>query len=121
MSTEYDSEAVRGAFKFIKNAESLLVATTLALILWMGTTVYSNSIKLAQLNIQIAQLIDSQKTFNSTNIRLIDGVSTTMNDTLGKIEDNLQTIWPRLREIKERIQHLESLSKSPRAEEPWKY
>ena len=120
MSTEDDTKAA-SAFRFVKNAESILVAMTLALMLWMGTTVYQNSIQLATLNVHIAQLVDSQKLYNVTNAKIIDDVQSSVNAAIARVDEHLSTIWPRLREIKERVQALEAKSADARTNTPWRY
>lgn len=120
MSTEDDTKAA-SAFRFVKNAESILVAMTLALMLWMGTTVYQNSIQLATLNVHIAQLIETQKLFNITNSKVVSGVESSVATAIDSINGHLSTIWPRLREMKERVQALESSTDGKRANTPWRY
>jgi hypothetical protein len=94
----------------LKMAATVLGGILLALTLWLGNSVSGNSISLAQLSVKMDQLIGAQKSANEqarASVRRLDG--------------HLETIWPRLREIKERIQYLESHSGAPKAQERWQY
>lgn len=102
-----DPEEDQSTMKFLRNAETLLVAVILAIILWVGQTTYSNSLALTKLATQVEILVTVQ-TSEIQDLR---------ND-IGRIDQHLNTIWPRLREFKERIQMLESESGKPR--NPWK-
>ena len=121
-----------GALKFLRNAETLLVAVILAIILWVGQTTYNNSIILTKLVTQVDHLVENQNDIGretdvdqlrlEARVSLIAQRAESSIDEMNKrFEERLATIWPRLREIKERTQHLESISKDERASEPWKY
>lgn len=86
-----------GVLAFVRNSEGLLMAVVLAMIMWVGNTTYNNSIILTKVSAQIATYQAGQ----------------------ARIDKHLDSIWPRLREIKERIQHLESLASDPRAAAAW--
>lgn len=104
-----NNAAASTALRFFRNAEGLLVAAMMAIVLWVGSTTYNNSLVLTRLSTQMEILIEGSKDKNNQRDREIE-----------RIDDRLDTIWPRLREIKERIQHLESINPdSTRANKPW--
>lgn len=107
MTGETREDSVLG---FLKNAETLLVAVILAIILWVGQTTYSNSLVLTKLTEKVDHLVNSQSKELSQLQRGLE--------RHGELFD---TIWPRLREMKERIQHLENISKDARSNSPWKH
>lgn len=88
-----------GPLRFLKNAEGMLVAVILAMILWVGQTTYGNSLLLTQISVQLSGVIAAGQATNKET-----------KEDFARIDGHLATIWPRLREIKERVQHLESLS-----------
>ena len=100
-----------GPLRFLKNAEGMLVAIILAMILWVGQTTYGNSILLTTISVQLTGVIAAGQVANKEN-----------KEDFARIDGHLTTIWPRLREIKERVQHLESLSPADSgAKSRWAY
>lgn len=111
MEREKEDVVDNSFLRFLKNAEGLVAAIVLAVLLWTGNTAYNNSITLAQITTQLEYLLVSWETERNVSAKAVERVNT-----------HLDTIWPRLREMKERIQVLEGTHKeNARAQEPWRY
>lgn len=99
-----------GLLSFMRNAEGVTVAVVLAVVLWLGNTTYTNSITLTEMRVVLENIEQRQ----------IEGI----NGLSGRIDEHersFATIWPRLRELKERIQVLESeRPKDARPLAPWR-
>jgi len=102
--TEMDSEVSRR----FRSAETILTALMLAGILWLSNTTYQNTILLTT----IAKDLEYSTSGQSTSIQ-------TLKDEVKRIDKHLDTIWPRLREIKDHIIILEAADTA--TEKPWKY
>jgi len=72
------------------------MALIVALILWLGAQTYSNSLTLTKIETNL--------------VHLVKGSDKSMAELLRDIrvhEKHLDTIWPRLRELKEKMQAME--------------
>ena len=108
--SEEERRSPPGPSEFLKSAQGVMAGLMLLLLAGVGNTTLSNSRLLVQLATQIEFLVKIQ------DKAVIDG-----DRDIVRIEERVATIWPRLRELKERLQHLESVSKDNRAGEPWRY
>ena len=77
---------VDSAVRFLRSAESLLVAVILAVLLWLGQTTYANSILLTRLTTNVEHLL-----MNMANIKA-----------------SSEALVPEIKEIRERVQRLEA-------------
>lgn len=110
-----------GKVDILKTAATILGGILLALTLWLGNSVSSNTITLAQLTIKMDQVLKTQANNTSRVEGLIAESSISHKRSVDRLDGHLSTIWPRLREMKERVQYLESSSALPRAQDKWMY
>ena len=105
----------------LKTAATILGGILLALTTWLGDSVASNTITLAQLTIKMDQVLETQVSNTARVEGLIAETSLMHKRNVDRLDGHFTSIWPRLREIKERVQYLESSSSLPRAQDKWKY
>ena len=90
-------KASPSAFSILKSAESVIAGLILATLLWVGSTLQDTRLSLARLEVTMAAMQERIEERES-----VTGVTLTQHSS------NFQTIWPRLRELKEKIDYLAS-------------
>ena len=105
----------------LKAASTIIGGLILAAVLWMGRTVNDNTISIVELKVRLDQVFEAQLRNNTTQQLLMANIKADVTGSVGRVDGHLDTIWPRLRELKSRMQVLEDVSPAPRAAESWKY
>ena len=116
-----ENSKVDTAFRFVKNAESLLVAVILAAILWLGSTIFDNSLVLSKLTQSVEQMLEQQANINDVNRRVMDASLKQITTAVNVLEERFSRLYPRLREIKERVQSVEGTMGNAKGAVPWNY
>ena len=99
-----------GSIDFMKSIQGISSVIAAAIMIFIGSTTWQNSLSLAI----ISEKVDHLSTTQDNDLALL-------RIEMARIDQHLNTIWPRLREIKERIQYLESLSRGDGVRDPWQY